>query len=123
MTVKVEGAARLAATLRRAGADLSDLKEVNRRAAQYVMPLAVAMSPVKYGELKATHRTSATASAGVVKAGSRKVPYAQVVHWGNPKRNSKPNRYLTRAAQRSEPTWIKVYEREMREAINKVKGI
>lgn len=120
--VEIEGINRFVTTARRAGADLDDLKEAHRHAAEYVMPMAVTTSPARTYALRATIRTSANARSGTIKAGSRAVPYSEVVHWGNPHRNIKAQPWLTTAAQVTEPLWIKVYEREMLEAVMSVKG-
>ena len=120
--VEIEGLNRLITTARKAGADLSDLKEAHRHAAEYVVPVAVPMTPTYTGELKGTIRTSATTRAGTIKAGSRAVPYANIVQWGDPHRNIKAQPWLTTAAQISEPLWITAYETEMLTAISRVKG-
>lgn len=120
--VEVEGINRLARTLRAAGEDLGDLREAHRHAAQYVMPMAVSTSPARTYELRSTIRVSATPRAGVVKAGSRAAPYSEVVHYGDPHRNIRAQPWLTRAAQVTEPVWIGTYERELQQALLKVKG-
>lgn len=120
--VEIDGLNRFITTARKAGADLSDLKEAHRHAAQYVVPYAVPMTPTYTGELKATIRTSATNRAGTIKAGSRAVPYANIVQWGDPHRSIRAQPWLTTAAQISEPIWLAAYETEMLDAISKVKG-
>lgn len=122
MTVYVDGARRLRTTLKAAGSDLSDLKAANRRAAETVLPVARSIAPIKDGDLRATLRPAATARAGIVRAGFKRVPYAGVIHWGWPKKNIKSQPYLTTAAQITEPFWVEAYEQDLREAILKVKG-
>lgn len=125
--VQIDGASKMRRTLKAAGADLSELKEVNRRAAQYVMPEAVRTAPYQYGALASTLRVSATVSAGTIKGGNKRkgddgVPYSEVIHYGWPARGIKPQPWLSRAAQTTEPLWIKTYEAEMHAAIMKVSG-
>lgn len=131
--VEIEGLNRLVRTLRRAGVDLDDLKAAHRRAADTVLPAAAAATPSRSGRLAASLRASSTARAGVVKAGGKaKAPYANPVHWGwfsrpNPEKGwrggpIRPNSFMSRAAQRTEPAWVPHFEAEMLDAIRKVKG-
>lgn len=131
--VQVEGLNRMVRTLRRAGADLGDLKDAHRRAAEVVLPAAAAIAPHRSGRLAASLRAGATAGAGTVKAGGKaKAPYANPIHWGwfsrpDPDKGwrggpIRPNSFMSRAAQRTEPTWVPIFEAEMLTAIRKVKG-
>jgi hypothetical protein len=130
--VRIDGARRLRATLKRAGSDLSDLKAANRHAASTVAPVAAAMAPKRTGRLAPSVRVGATAKAGIIRAGRKRVPYAGPIHWGwltrpNPAQGwaggpIRGNPFMTRAAQVTEPTWVPIYEKELLEAIRKVKG-
>ena len=124
--VKIEGAARLRSTLRRAGADLSDIKAANRAAAAVVLGPASATAPKRVGRLAASVRIGATNKAGIIRAGNGRksggVPYAGVIHWGWPKHGIKPRPWIATAAKATEPQWIPIYEIEMRRAVAKVKG-
>lgn len=120
--LEIEGINRLTRTLREAGADLSDIKEAHRHAAQAVLTVAHPKTPRLYGDLRATLRVSANANAGTVKSGSRRVPYGGVTHWGTPHKKQRAQPWISTAAQESEPMWIKWYEKEMLDAIRTVKG-
>lgn len=120
--LEIEGLARLTRTLRQAGLDLDDIKEAHRHAAQAVLTVAHPRTPRLYGELRATLRVSSNANAGTVKAGSRKVVYSGVTHWGTPHKRQRAQPWISVSAQQSEPMWIKWYEREMHDAIRQVKG-
>ncbi|MDO5618021.1 hypothetical protein [Kocuria sp.] len=120
--VQIEGLNRFITTARRAGADLDDIREAHRHAAQYVMPYAMATAPKLTGAAAATTRVSATARAGTIKVGSRGLPYPGRVHWGDPRPGIHANPWLTRAAQTSEPIWISAYTRELNAAVLSVKG-
>lgn len=136
VSVKVRGAKELRRTLKKAGVDVKQLKEINRSAAQIVAVAATAAAPVggpyrstgrgrrrKPGKLKASVRPSATQRAAVIKGGfAGRVPYAGVIHYGWPKRNIRPQPFISNAAEATEPTWTKEYERKVREVINSVHG-
>lgn len=122
MTVKVEGARRLRATLKKAGADMSQLKEVNRSAAATVAGHSEFNVPFHEGHLKATIRPAATQRAGIVRAGFKRVPYAGVIHWGWPKKNIKAQPWMTDAAKLTEPIWVEQYETHLKAVISQVQG-
>lgn len=136
VSVKVRGAAELRRTLKKAGVDVKQLKDINRAAAQIVSTAAAAAAPIggpyksvgrgrprKPGKLKASIRPFATQRAAVVKGGfAGRVPYAGVIHYGWPARNIRPQPFASNAAERTEPIWTKQYERKVREVINSVHG-
>ena len=68
--IQVKGARELAKALRQAGADMQDLKDANRRAADIVAPAAKAKAPRRTGRLAASVRAGATQKAGVIRAGT-----------------------------------------------------
>jgi hypothetical protein len=80
--VRVEGAAKLARTLRRAGHSLEDLKEANQDVAQFVVERADSRAPRRTGALAATARPARAAGRARVLAGRAGVPYAGPIHWG-----------------------------------------
>lgn len=133
--VTVQGGARLRATMRKAGVDVKELTAINKQAASTVTTAARATAPVgkpsrkrgrgrpkSGGALKASIRAGATTKAGVIRAGSARVPYANVQHWGWPARNIRPQYFISDAAIRTEPVWVKEYEKHMNAVIKKVKG-
>lgn len=122
MAVEIEGARRLRATLKKAGYDISELKAPNRRAAEIVAGFATTSAPIKTGALKATVRPAATARAGIVRAGFKRVPYAGPIHWGWPARNIKAQPWLTTTAKATEPVWVPAYELHMRLVVQQIKG-
>ena len=77
----VVGQKRFVSTMRRAGADMKELKEVNRQAAGIALPAVQARTPRgKTGKLARTVRAGATQKAGVIRAGRKAVPYAGVIN-------------------------------------------
>lgn len=133
--IRVEGADRLKRTMRKAGADLGELRQANRAAANTVAAAARPMTPVGKprprrgrgrpkapGRLMRSIRTSASLKAGIVKAGNRRVPYAAVIHYGWRARGIRERPWLHNAAVSTEPIWTKNYTRKMNEILRHVKG-
>ena len=83
----VVGQKRFVATMRKAGADLKQLKEVNRQAAGVALPAVKALAPRgRTGRLAGSVRIGATQKAGIIRAGRKSVPYAGVINYGWPRR-------------------------------------
>lgn len=119
---KVEGGRELRRTLRQAGDDLQDLKDAHAEAARIAAKASSALAPVKSGKLRDTIRAAGTKTAGIIRAGFARVPYAGPVHWGWKKRNIAANPFISQGAQDSEGRWIRVYEEAVDQALQKVKG-
>lgn len=91
----VVGQKRFVQTMRKAGADMQELKEVNRRAADIAKPEAVARAPRgKTGRLAGSIRAGATQKAGIIRAGRKTVPYAGPINYGWPARNIRPRTFV-----------------------------
>ena len=125
--LKIEGGRQLRKTMRQAGSDLSDLKNANAQAAGIVSGRAKSWAPSRTGRLKNTVRSSGTKTAGIVRAGNNRksasgVPYAAPIHWGWKKKNIKANPFLSYSAQATEPTWIRLYENLVNQALQKIRG-
>lgn len=118
--ILVVGGRQLRRTMKAAGLDMKDLNRAHKAAAQVVADEAT--PPVRTGKLATTVRAGGTRTMGVVRAGYKSVPYAGPIHWGWPARNITANPFLSDAAQRSEPTWIELYEQEIDRIINKIEG-
>jgi bacteriophage protein of unknown function (DUF646) len=126
--IKVEGARQLRASLKRAGHDLEDLKATNRKVAEVVDTRAKKHVPVgndidKRGKrLRDTIRPGATKTTAIVRAGGKKVPYANPIHWGWGKRHIRPQSFLSISARATEPTWFGIYQHDIQEILNKIEG-
>lgn len=113
--VRVEGLNRFVRTMRQAGADMEDLKEANRKVADFVLPYALALTPIDDidgGDLLHTGRSSGTAREAIIRFGNKSVPYAGVTHYGYPSGGAKsqsPNPWLAEAASATESQWIEIY--------------
>lgn len=123
--VKVEGAKRLRSTLKKAGLDMKDLTKLNKEAANIVVPVAKALAPVgdpKNGHIKTTIRAGATQKAGIIRAGSKRLPYGGPQHWGWPARNITAKPWISEAAKSSESQWVQNYFDGLMEVIDSIKG-
>ena len=91
----VVGQKRFVRTMRKAGADMEELKEVNRQAAQIALPAVRTLVPHgKTGKLAGNLRVSATKRAGVIRAGRKAAPYAGPINYGWPKRHIRPRLFV-----------------------------
>lgn len=118
--VKVEGMRRLRRELKRAGVDLSDLRDVNLQAAQTVA--GAVLPPRRTGRLAGSIRPGASRTAGVVRAGGARIPYAGPIHWGWPAHRIEAQPFLVDAAQRTEPTWVEQYMTELDRVLANIAG-
>lgn len=122
--IRVEGAASLRRTLRRAGEDLQDLKEAHAAAGAIAGGRARDTAPRgPSGRLAASVRWSGAAASATIRAGSAGVPYALPIHWGWPRRGIPAQPFISTAAQATEPAWTAVYEAAVERILGRVKGI
>lgn len=120
--VEIDGARQLRRTLKAAGDDLDDLKQANQQAAEIAAGGARRRAPVLTGALVGDIRASGTKTAGVIRAGRKRLAYAGPIHWGWPARGITATPYLTEGAQQTESVWVPLYEHELDKALSKVKG-
>ena len=95
--VRVEGLRELTRALGKAGVDAADQKELMHEIGMVVV--RAAQPPVVTGALEASMRASRTKGKAIVRAGSARVPYAAVQHYGWPSHNIEPKPFLTDALQ------------------------
>jgi hypothetical protein len=119
---EVTGAKELRRTLKQAGEDLGDLKDVNRRVGDLVISAARPHIPIRSGALAGSVRAASAAAKVTIRAGSARLPYAGPIHWGWPAHHIRPNPFLSDAATRTEDTWVGYYFDELQAVINKVEG-
>lgn len=121
--LKIEGSEQLRKTMRRAGADMQQLKDAHRLVATTVATRGLAQAPVgPSGKLAKTVRPGATVKAAIVRAGKKNVPYAGPIHWGWPKRNIEAQPWLYEAAVHSEPVWVEIYTDAVNDIIDTIEG-
>tara|TARA_R100001443_G_scaffold112444_1_gene125998 strand:+ start:183 stop:557 length:375 start_codon:yes stop_codon:yes gene_type:complete len=93
-SIKATGVKELRRELRRMGDDLEDLKALNLDVATLVSDRAKDIVPRRTGKLADTIRPAGTKTAGRVRAGFKRVPYAGVIHFGHPARGIQPQPFL-----------------------------
>lgn len=126
-TVQVEGLREFQRSIRalRDREVTKKVRLVNKAAAEIVKPEAMRTAPegkrdaksnrrYRPGKLGRSVKVVASAKSAQIKAGSAaRVPYAATVHFGYPKRNIRPNRFLFRAMARKGRQVSETYEREI----------
>lgn len=136
--VSVEGGRELRKALKEAGEDLEYMKSVHAIASATVALAAQSEVPVRSGALRDTIRSGATQRAATVRAGKKRVPYANCVHWGRMVWPSKeatpapprsphpafmyPRLFITRAAQTTETQWVEEYMKHLNTIIDNIEG-
>ena len=118
----MDGLRRLRADLRRAGEDLRDLREVNRRAGELVARAAAPLARRRTGRLAGAGRAAAAANRVSVLWGGASVPYAGPLHWGWPARGITPDPFVSEAAQATEAAWLGMYQDELEDAFRSMYG-
>lgn len=119
----VVGQKRFVQTMRKAGADMQELKDVNRQAANIALPAVRTLTPRgKSGKLAASIRVGATQKAGVIRAGRKSVLYAGVINYGWPKRGIKPRLFVNQGVAGTENAWQRVYKQFIDKTMSQVKG-
>lgn len=119
----VEGLSQLRRTLREAGDDLSDLKALNKEAADIAARASARLAPVRSGRLKKTVRASGTKTTGIIRTGNKSAPYAGPIHWGWQKRNIRPQPFLADGTQNSKGEWLPVYELGLDGIVRRIEGM
>lgn len=125
-SIHVEGLKELNKKLKALGEDDATLKNANYEAAELLLKAAAPNVPSKSGALKRSLRAGKSASAGVVRGGSAKVPYAAPIHWGwfydreqFIYKNIMPQPFLAKALQLSYQEILANYEKNVDGLIKK----
>lgn len=119
----VVGQKRFVQTMRKAGADMKELKDVNRQAADIALPSVRSLAPRgKTGRLVSSVRAGATQKAGVIRAGRKSVPYAGVINYGWPARRIKPRLFVNNGVASTEGAWQRLYKQFIDRTMSQVKG-
>lgn len=120
---RVEGLNDLARTMRRAGEDLTELKDAHAKAGGIVASYAESIAPRRSGKLAGSVRAARQVRRARIQAGRASVPYAGPIHWGWPARHIGAQPFMSDAAQATEPTWRPAYEAAVAKALEQVKGV
>lgn len=119
----VVGQKRFVQTMRKAGADMDELKGVNRDAAEIALPAVRNLAPRgKTGRLAGSLRVGATKRAGIIRAGRKAVPYAGPINYGWPARHIRSRLFVNNGVASSESQWQQVYKDFIEKTMDQVKG-
>lgn len=122
-SVRVEGGARLRSTLRKAGANMNDLKDANAKVGQYIASESQPIAPRgKTGKLAGSVRSARQVGRARILAGSAAVPYAGVIHFGWPQHSITARPWISTTAQATEPQWLETYLEDVQSVCDTVKG-
>lgn len=116
--VEVTGAGRLAAALRSAAGDLTDLSGPARVASERLGRDTAGRAPVRTGRLRGAVRSSHAGAAGWVWIDRAAVIYAGPIYYGWPARNIRPNPFGN--GPHPEPAWQAPYAEHVSDSL---KGI
>lgn len=122
-TVEIRGAATLAATLKRAGVDIGELKEANALASSIAAAYVAGSAPRLTGALAFSVRGSARARGASVLSGTSSVPYAGPINYGWPARNINASNFMIGGVRASEGEWVAAYQADIQKVCDGVRGI
>ena len=117
--VQIKGLTKLRTTMRKAGANMDDMKAANQAVERVVVSRAQAIAPRRSGDLAGSLKTPRTAGKAVVRSN---LIYAGVIHWGWAKRNIRAQPFLTRAADETRDQWLETYTEAVQKLANSVQG-
>lgn len=124
--IQIEGLAGLFRALKEIGAPIEAIEEANKAAAVPVMRTAQNIAPVRSGALRNTIRIGPAKTNVKIRAGLKKVPYANPIHWGwfydksnFITKNIKPNPFMSRALGYNRDEILMNYVKSMKKLIDK----
>jgi HK97 gp10 family phage protein len=124
--ILVEGLADLQIAFKAIGVPVDAIKAANRESGKAVMLEAKRQAPDKTGALKRTIRIANVTTHVKIRAGLKRVPYANPIHWGwfydrenFIYKNIKPNPFMARALGYTRDEVIKTYTEQMAKLIAK----
>ena len=119
MGVVVEGLRETVRSLQRFGVEVGDLKAAFKRIGSFVQRDAQSLAPKKTGRLAASIRPSNTKNKSIIRAGSARVVYAGVQHYGG-YNNIKPHPFLSKAVEDNREKVKQELDRELGDLIRKL---
>jgi HK97 gp10 family phage protein len=125
-SILVEGMADLQIAFKAIGVPVDAIKAANRESGQAVVKEARNQSPVRSGALRKSIRIANVSTNVKIRAGFKKIPYANPIHWGwfydresFIYKNIKPNPFMARALGYTRDEVIKTYTEQMAKLIAK----
>lgn len=119
---KLSGISALRRTLRRAGADMGDLKRANAEVAQFGARVGRRFAPRRTGALAHSGKGNRAAGSAVITFGKKSVPYAPPIHWGWEARNIEAQPFVWDPMHKLRPVWGQIYQRELQRILDNVRG-
>lgn len=104
--VKVNGLKETIRALDEAGAATTDMKELMHELGLIITRSASSHVPVKSGRLQRSLRAGRGKTKAVARAGSSRVPYGPIIHYGWPSRKIPARPFLTDAVTREQHTIV-----------------
>jgi HK97 gp10 family phage protein len=124
--VTVKGMPELVAALKAIGAPVEAIIKANEAVGMPVLRTAKNIAPVKSGALRDSIRLGKATTNVKIRAGLKKVPYANPIHWGwfydrnnFITKNIKPNPFMARALGYNRDEILTKYVSEMKKLIDK----
>jgi hypothetical protein len=117
--VRIVGLNQFRASLKKAGVDMADMKRANQAAAETVAKAGAERAPRISGTLAGSLRPRKQVARARVES---LLIYAPVIHWGWPARNIEPQKFLTEAADATQPEWLAQYEQELQRIVDGIHG-
>ena len=124
--IQIEGLSQLFRALEAVGTPVKAIEEANKNAAIPVARTAKNIAPVRSGALRATVRIGPAKTNVKIRAGLKRVPYANPIHWGwfyDKKnfitKNIRPNPFMSRALGYNRDEILSNYVRSMKKLIDK----
>lgn len=127
--IDVQGARELRASMRRAGADMQQMKDAHAAVARVAEGGIRAAAPKASGKLAGTVRSSGTLSAAIVRAGRKSTPYPGANNWGWPQAQGGirgsfgGNFWMQQGARATQTAWVNIYSSEVQKIADSIKGI
>lgn len=123
--IEVRGLRELRRDFRRAGDDMTDLKDLHKYLADSVAGTAKTLVPVRTGRLKDSIRGMAQKTGAQVAAGNNRksltgVSYAGPIHFGWARRGIRPQPWLYEALDSRRDDVIENYNEEIKQIIKRV---
>jgi hypothetical protein len=113
-------------SLKAIGTPVDEIKKANEVAGGLVLRTARNIAPVRSGALRKSIRIARVTTNVAIRAGMKRVPYANPIHWGwfydkenFITKNIKPNPFMARALGYNRDEILDAYKEQVQKLINK----
>jgi uncharacterized protein YcsI (UPF0317 family) len=115
----VRGADRLISSMKKAAANLEDLRAVNKAVAQAMAPAASTEAPRRSGKLAKSVRGTGTKREARIRSA---LVYGNPIHWGWPAHRIVSDPFITDAIDTRNDEVANTYENALEDEIGRIKG-